>query len=431
METNVNFKVATFFPLILCSQNIIFIGYILNGTGIVVKLLFKTFFLLLMLSPLLAKNADQRKELEELRQQIANYENQIAQKKAKEETVAHFIGDLDKGIDLTANYLRNLKNDIYRSEGLIAVYQKNINEISFELEKLKTLIKKRIVTFYKKRKSKEIELLLSIDSPGKIKSWLKYQKLVAEHDKRTYNSMIQKKQNLEKQQELLTLQINSKRKNIDSKNREERQLVASRKKRSSLLTTLHNDAELLQRRLDEIKAAQRQIHSFITKSEERRLTADARPQTSSDFLKPKRPQKFSQLMGQLTWPAKGEIISHFGQHKHPILKTVTNNLGIEIRADLRSPIYAVDVGIVQTITWQRGRGNIIILSHDDGFYTVYTHLAEIHVDVQDFVETGQVIGTVGDSGSLNGPVLHFQIWKNTENLDPEKWLKKPLLTFNN
>ena len=89
---------------------------------------------------------------------------------------------------------------------------------------------------------------------------------------------------------------------------------------------------------------------------------------------------------------------------------------------LGTPVISVDGGQVQTITWQRGRGNIIIISHDHGYYTVYTHLADIRVNPMEYVETGQVIGTVGDSGSLVGPVLHFQIWKNTQNLDPEKWL---------
>ena len=387
------------------------------------------FFLIFVFTPLFAKDANQRKELEELRQQIADYENQIAQKKTKEETVSSFISGLDKEIDLTTNYLRRLRNDIYRSERSISVYQNNIDNISTELEKLKILIKKRIVSFYKKRRSKEIELLLSIESPGQIKSWLKYQKLVTDNDKRTYNSLFQKKQNLLKQQELLKLEIISKEKDIQSKNKEENRLVASRKKRESLLSTLHKDTKLLQRRLDEIKAAQRQIRSLITESEERRLTSSARPKTQKKVVKPLRSKKFSQLMGQLTWPTEGEVISRFGRHKHPTFKTVTDNLGIEIKADLGSPIYAVDQGQIQTITWQRGRGNIIILSHDDGFYTVYTHLAEIHVKVQDYVNAGQVIGTVGDSGSLIGPALHFQIWKNTENLDPEKWLKKPLLTL--
>ena len=139
-------------------------------------------------------------------------------------------------------------------------------------------------------------------------------------------------------------------------------------------------------------------------------------------VEPHRDYTFSSLRGRLPWPTQGQIISHFGKQRHPTLKTITENLGIEIRAPLGTPVQTVDAGQVQTITWQRGRGNIIIVSHDDGYYTVYTHLADIRVDLLDTIEAGEIIGTVGDSGSLNGPVLHFQIWKNTENLNPEDWL---------
>lgn len=376
-----------------------------------------------------AEKAEQRKELEELRRKIEMYEQQISQKKEKEETLLQYINSIEKEIDLTAGHLRHLRMDIHRSERLIQQYQQNIEEISAELEKLKKLIRQRIVTFYKKRRSKEIELLLSLDSMGEVKSWLKYQKIVAEHDRRTYNDLVEKQHQLQQQQRLLAMEIDSKEKDFQARNRAEKQLRASRSKRQELLAAVKKDKQLLEQRLAEFREAQEKIRSFITQSEERRLTAGSRQKSpAEERAKQKRDLPFAQLKGQLMWPTKGEILSHFGRQKHPVLKTVTENLGVEIKAPLGSPIYAVDQGLVQTITWQRGRGNIIILNHDDGFYTVYTHLAEIHVEPQQFVEAGEVIGTVGDSGSMNGPVLHFQIWKNTVNLDPEDWLSKPLLT---
>ena len=134
-------------------------------------------------------------------------------------------------------------------------------------------------------------------------------------------------------------------------------------------------------------------------------------------------QNFYALQGQMQWPAKGTISARFGKQKHPQLKTITENLGIEIKARRGDPVIAVADGTVQSITWQRGRGNIIILNHGNGYYTVYTNLQDILVDMNEPVRGNQRIGTVGESGSLHGPVLNFQIWKNTKNLNPEDWLK--------
>ena len=81
-------------------------------------------------------------------------------------------------------------------------------------------------------------------------------------------------------------------------------------------------------------------------------------------------------------------------------------------------------GIVTTITYIRGYGNTIILDHGSNFYTVYTHVSDVEVEENNYVEARQVIAYVSDSGSLDGSKLHFEIWGNREKLNPELWLIK-------
>jgi septal ring factor EnvC (AmiA/AmiB activator) len=64
----------------------------------------------------------------------------------------------------------------------------------------------------------------------------------------------------------------------------------------------------------------------------------------------------------------------------------------------------------------------VILDHGSGYYTVSGHLAELRVGVGDGVERGAQIGSVGDSGSLSGPRLYFEIRRGAEPLDPREWL---------
>ena len=139
---------------------------------------------------------------------------------------------------------------------------------------------------------------------------------------------------------------------------------------------------------------------------------------------PKSGTLFSELRGGMIWPTEGQIVTRFGRVKHPELKTVTENIGVEIKAPEGSPVQVVAGGKITKITWQRGRGNIVIVSHYGGYYTVYTHLGEILVDLLETVESGQVIGSVGESGSLKGSILHFEVWKGTTKLNPENWLAK-------
>jgi len=369
-------------------------------------------------------DAPQQKELASLRKEIEKYEQQLSQKKAKEANVVNLIASLDREIDTATGYLRTLKQDIRQREGQVKGYSAEISATGKEIEELKALIKNRIVSFYKHGRVREIELLLKSKSLTQIKVWMRYQKLIAENDRHNYQSLIEKQKQIEGQQNLLRVEISEKDRRMKEQQLEEQRLKLSREKRSKYLAAIRNDQKVLKQHLEEIKKAEQQIMSFIAKAEEERLTEKVRKPATHGAIErpPDRSHKFAALRGKLLWPTQGTVISHFGRQKHPSLNTITENLGIEIKAKLGAPVKVVDDGQVQTITWQRGRGNIVIISHDDGYYTVYTHLAEIEVNLQQEVKQGQVIGTVGDSGSINGPMLHFQIWKNTSNLNPEDWL---------
>ena len=369
-------------------------------------------------------NVSQQNELEEMRVQIHEFEKQLAKKKKKEESVLTLISTLDQEIDATNSYLLSINKDVRLRGKQIRKLNKEIEVTSAEVVALGELLKKRLVTFYKYGRTRFYEVLLSSKSFTQLAAWMHYKKIIAENDRRNYQSILKKKQTLVQTKEMLQIQLAEQDEKQNELKKEKRQLVKSRKKRESYLTDIRNDQKVISQRLKDIREAEKQILAFITRAEETRLTKDLkRPSRKTEKpVEQKRTYKFSQLKGKLEWPTSGPVISHFGRQKHPRLKTITENLGIEIKATYGSPVKTVDEGIVQTITWQRGRGNIIIISHDDGYYTVYTHLAEIHVDTQEIVKAGQVIGTVGDSGSLNGPILHFQIWKNTKNLNPEDWL---------
>jgi septal ring factor EnvC (AmiA/AmiB activator) len=86
------------------------------------------------------------------------------------------------------------------------------------------------------------------------------------------------------------------------------------------------------------------------------------------------------------------------------------------------PVRAVAGGRVRYAGWFRGYGRLVILDHGGGYYTVSGHLAELRVAVGDAVASGAEIGTVGDTGSLSGPRVYFEIRRGAEALDPREWL---------
>ena len=130
---------------------------------------------------------------------------------------------------------------------------------------------------------------------------------------------------------------------------------------------------------------------------------------------------FSELKGKMIWPLhNGTIFRKFGENRHKSLKTVTLNYGVDIKANKDKNVYSVGEGVVAAIDWLPGYGNVIIISHKNNYRTVYSHVSEIFISEGDKVKSGSVIALVDES--IDGYVLHFEIWKGRDKQDPEKWL---------
>jgi murein DD-endopeptidase MepM/ murein hydrolase activator NlpD len=101
---------------------------------------------------------------------------------------------------------------------------------------------------------------------------------------------------------------------------------------------------------------------------------------------------------------------------------VTQNTGIDIQTRSGSNVFAVAAGEVAALSFIPGFGNILIINNYSGFHTVYAHLSDINVSRSDKVSEGEVIAHSGES--VDGSLLHFEIWKERDKLNPELWLAK-------
>jgi len=95
---------------------------------------------------------------------------------------------------------------------------------------------------------------------------------------------------------------------------------------------------------------------------------------------------------------------------------------IDIEAPEGTEFKAVYPGTVLYTGWFKGYGNMIILDHGHGYYTLYAHASAIQVREGETVRQGQVIGQVGETGSLAGPRLYFEVRSQGQPEDPQRWL---------
>jgi murein DD-endopeptidase MepM/ murein hydrolase activator NlpD len=118
-------------------------------------------------------------------------------------------------------------------------------------------------------------------------------------------------------------------------------------------------------------------------------------------------------------PIVGIRTSGYGERLDPFVNDLTFHGGVDIATDEGKTVHASRGGTVFYADENGGYGNLVILKHELGYFTLYGHLSEITVEQDQLVETGMPIGTVGISGKTTGPHLHFEIRRYDEQLNPE------------
>ena len=151
------------------------------------------------------------------------------------------------------------------------------------------------------------------------------------------------------------------------------------------------------------------------------------PQTENlDFLKEKDTQYHDFIRNM---PTRLPVAGYMSQDYRPVswltAATESSHLGIDIVADIGTPIHSAGDGFVVFSNWTNRLGNLIIIYHGSGFFTYYGHNDRNLTVERTFVRKGEVIGFVGNSGISSGSHLHFEVWRNGQSLDP----KDVLLSF--
>lgn len=132
-------------------------------------------------------------------------------------------------------------------------------------------------------------------------------------------------------------------------------------------------------------------------------------------------RSFGASRARLPWPVqRGFISDRFGVKEHPVLHGVLiNNNGIDIQTPSNATVRAVYTGVVKDITEIPGLGKVVAVQHGD-YFTVYANLNQVFTSVGQKISSKETIGTAGESGGATE--INFQIWHNTERLNPENWL---------
>jgi septal ring factor EnvC (AmiA/AmiB activator) len=398
-----------------------------------VKIIVSQIFLFLILSTVLIAQSNeeieqQNQALQNLRSEITSLQKKLNELSTKEKRSLQALQNINQQNVLLSQLISKLRKEERQKELEINRLTSEISSLEEEMEKLREDYSRYVVWLYKNRKGSFLKFLLNAESINQALIRYKYLNYITDEKEEILTQLKNKKEQLEN---LITKRENERKEKerlVVEKQQEQESLEEKISEREAIIAELKTDQNSLIKEIEEKRIAETQIKNLIAKLiEEERARQEAIRLARMNNEKVKYDysyddfENFASLEGVLNWPVKsGRIIRNFGENRNEKLNTVTLNYGVDIGTAKGEPVNAVAEGIISAIEWIPGYGSVIIITHKNNFRTVYGHLSEISVNEGDQVKGGTKLGHVTES--LEGNILHFEIWNERNYQNPEVWL---------
>ncbi len=392
----------------------------MNGSRVVMFMLV-VFLALQVAGPSLfgADKAAEKKELQRIKREMSEKKKELKRADRKERSILSELEKIERDIQTSRAEFADQQQRLRESENALKEVEQNNTALSRELDALKQLYGQRLRALYKMSRGGYAAAIFSPDGLGQTLKRIKYLGMIAGRDEaviREYGSALKRlatrqAEIAERKNELL-----ARRRAVETKKME---CEARRRKKAVILADVRQEKGLYEQSLRELEESSASLWAMIKKDEQRKKAAKG----AAPVSRPER-ETAGRDRSRLPWPLDGPVLTRFGMQRHPQFGTMVYRRGIEIQAREGESVRAVREGQVAYADWYKGYGKLMILDHGNGFYTLYGNLSRLDLNKGERAAGGQVIGLAGDTDSLKGSKLYFEIRRNGEAQDPLQWLAK-------
>ena len=358
-----------------------------------------------------------------LEKEIAQIDKQLKENAAKSSNALATLSLVKKKVADRTELVAESDKEISALSGRISARQQEIAKVQDRLDTLTLYYSRLVKSAYKNRDSKIWYMyILASDNVGQAFRRAGYLKNLSSEMNRQGEKIIDTRAELNRQVDSLEI-LKTAAENLRARRAEEvSRLKKEEAESASLVSQLQKNRARYQ---NELAAKKRQVDALNREIERIIAAAVNKSGGKSTTKKPvdiKLDAEFARNKGRLPWPAEGPVVDHFGQHYHPVFKSVKLpfNNGVTISLSKGASVKAVFDGVVKQIVVMPGYNKCVLIQHGN-YFSFYCKLGSASVKPGDKVKTGDVIGTVDTIDGVTQ--LHFQIWKGTAPQNPELWLR--------
>jgi septal ring factor EnvC (AmiA/AmiB activator) len=351
--------------------------------------------------------AERQKELTKIRSRLSEVKKEISELKKQEKGVAKEIDLLTEQVSLTQRLVSELRHSERATQAGIFSLEEKIDSLHTQLEGSKDNLRRRLTSLYKRGQFYDLELVFGASSVAEVYDRIYFTRYAARAEERLFETLLDAKTQVEQKKDSLELFRGELLVLLAEQQAANDSLASARRSKQKTLDQIQTSKKSKEKLQKELDARRRELEKLIAAMEKSAAAADRKP-TGTVIEKGR---------GSLPWPVSSrKILASFGTIVHPRYKTKTFNDGIDIDCSGTKTVTAINKGKVAYAEHLTGYGLLVVIDHQDGYYSLYGNLDNISVKKGQTASQGQTLGTASD-------YLHFSISKGTEFLNPVDYLK--------
>ena len=335
---------------------------------------------------------------------------------AREATLLGKLADLERQIEVEGRSLRAAQTRLRAANARLAQVEERAQKAQAELDKASDVVGPRLVARYRMGREGYVRFLLGARSIADVLRRRRVFNALLEADLDALATLRFTADGARAARDELAAARNEQQESVQAESEKRQSLDTRVEQQRKLLASVQREKAVHEEAVLELEQAERELSKKIADIEKQPAMVTPEIQLRASIRKAR---------GKLSFPLPaGRIEAHFGRRTDPRFGTVTIQKGIDVRAPLGTPVRAVWDGKIAHAGWFKGFGNLLIIDHGDRIFSLMAHLDQLEKAVGDEVHAGDEVGTVGDTGSLNGAYLYFELRDGQKPLDPERWLSR-------
>jgi septal ring factor EnvC (AmiA/AmiB activator) len=353
--------------------------------------------------------AQKAAELKQLRHKIGALQEELQSNRKKKSRADKRLRDIERQVSLARRELSKLDRALAGLRRELAGLDDRRQRAAASLKRQSTELAREARAAYAMGRQQQVKLLLNQEEPAAVGRMLVY----FSYFSRARQARIATMRDTLQELETLEADIESKNRSLLSLQEEQRsqaaRLQAKQRQREQVVTRLQRRLHSQGGELRRLQEDEKQLQALLASLQA--LLADIPADAGQQ-------KPFKALKGQLHWPARGRLARRFGSLRgHSGLKWQ----GVLIEAPEGGQVRAVSQGRVVFADWMRGFGLLLIIDHGDGYMTLYGRNQALYKEVGEWVDSGEVVATLGASGGQTDAGLYFEIRHNGHPVNPLGW----------